>query len=367
MIELAKHIEILLLDNDCVIVPDFGGFMAHHVDAVYDVEEGLFLPPRRTLGFNPQLYINDSLLAQSYVEAYDISYPDAIHRIEAEVEEIRQTLAQEGFYELPDIGIIRKNGDGNYEFEPCPSGILTPSIYALNSFEMPLLQANASASDFSQKEDDTNLVTSRKVKARKKWNGLMRIPKTYKDKPSVDEEEHEENSAIVLSIDALLLRNIVAAAVVLLLVVFSYIPLGEAVPTNIQQCSIDSNILSTILPKAKVEQSDKLDMVKVVNNTVLNTERSSSEDSVMNEKDDTKEERETYVVVLASKVTKRNGEMLAERLLSDGLKDVRVIERKGGNKVVAGNYRTEHEAYTALRELRNASSQFQDVWIMKID
>ena len=88
MIELAKHIEILLLDNDCVIVPDFGGFMAHHVDAVYDTEEGLFLPPRRTLGFNPQLYINDSLLAQSYVEAYDLSYPDAIQRIESEVREI---------------------------------------------------------------------------------------------------------------------------------------------------------------------------------------------------------------------------------------------------------------------------------------
>ena len=36
MIELAKHIEILLLDNDCVIVPEFGGFMAHHVNSVYD-------------------------------------------------------------------------------------------------------------------------------------------------------------------------------------------------------------------------------------------------------------------------------------------------------------------------------------------
>ena len=47
MIELAKHIEILLLDNDCVIVPEFGGFMAHHVNSVYDEEDGLFLPPRR--------------------------------------------------------------------------------------------------------------------------------------------------------------------------------------------------------------------------------------------------------------------------------------------------------------------------------
>ena len=43
MIELAKHIEILLLDNDCVIVPEFGGFMAHHVNSVYDEEDGLFL------------------------------------------------------------------------------------------------------------------------------------------------------------------------------------------------------------------------------------------------------------------------------------------------------------------------------------
>lgn len=61
MIELDRHIEILLLSNDCVIVPDFGGFMAHHVDARYDEADGTFLPPLRTLGFNPQLKMNDSL------------------------------------------------------------------------------------------------------------------------------------------------------------------------------------------------------------------------------------------------------------------------------------------------------------------
>ena len=135
MVELAKHIEILLLDNDCVIVPGFGGFMAHHVDAVYDGEEKLFLPPSRTLGFNPQLHINDSLLAQSYVEAYDISYPDAVKRIDAEVSEMRQTINNQGYFELPDIGVIQTNEDGNLEFEPCSAGILTPDLYALTSFE----------------------------------------------------------------------------------------------------------------------------------------------------------------------------------------------------------------------------------------
>ena len=82
MNELSRHIEILLLDNDCVIVPDFGGFMAHHSPAELDKETGSFYPPQRTLGFNSQLTLNDSLLAQSYVEAYDISYPEDVLRIE---------------------------------------------------------------------------------------------------------------------------------------------------------------------------------------------------------------------------------------------------------------------------------------------
>ena len=87
MIELERHIEILLLNNDCVIVPNLGGFVAHHREARYDGNEQLFLPPLRTIGFNPKLHLNDSLLAQSYIEAYDISYPDAMNRIEGEVNE----------------------------------------------------------------------------------------------------------------------------------------------------------------------------------------------------------------------------------------------------------------------------------------
>ena len=82
MIQLQRHIEILLLENECVIVPDFGGFMTHQVAAHYDEADRSFVPPTRTLGFNPQLRMNDSVLAQSYVEAYDISYPEALRRIE---------------------------------------------------------------------------------------------------------------------------------------------------------------------------------------------------------------------------------------------------------------------------------------------
>lgn len=77
MIELAKHIEVLLLDNDCVIVPGFGGFVTHYIPATRIAEENLFLPPTRIIGFNPSLTMNDGLLAQSYASVYDTTFPDA--------------------------------------------------------------------------------------------------------------------------------------------------------------------------------------------------------------------------------------------------------------------------------------------------
>ena len=141
MIEMDRHIEILLLNNDCVIVPGYGGFMAHHVTARRDENDGSFLPPMRTIGFNQKLILNDSLLAQSYVEAYDISYPDAMRRIEDEVRELRQRIDIDGQYEFRDLGVISLNKDGNYEFEPCPAGILTPELYGLAPVEItPLSQ-----------------------------------------------------------------------------------------------------------------------------------------------------------------------------------------------------------------------------------
>ena len=45
MIELAKHIEVLLLENDCVIVPGLGGFIAHNRPACLTQTNHTFAPP----------------------------------------------------------------------------------------------------------------------------------------------------------------------------------------------------------------------------------------------------------------------------------------------------------------------------------
>lgn len=136
MIELARHIEILLLENDCVIIPDFGGFIAHYQPARYVKEENLYLPPVRTIGFNPQLTINDGLLVQSYMQAYHTDFPDATRMIEKEVIELKENLYKEGCTEIHGIGTLHYNIHNSYEFHPNEDGVLSPALYGLSSFSI---------------------------------------------------------------------------------------------------------------------------------------------------------------------------------------------------------------------------------------
>ena len=135
MIELAQHIEVLLLENDCVIVPGFGGFVAYYTPAMR-VEGNTFLPPTRTIGFNPQLKLNDGLLVQSYMAVYDTNFSDATKIVEEEVAELIAVLHKEGKVDLANVGELRYTIHGAYEFIPYENRITTPYLYGLDSFEM---------------------------------------------------------------------------------------------------------------------------------------------------------------------------------------------------------------------------------------
>lgn len=141
MNELAQHIETLLLENDCVIVPGLGGFVAHHVPAMRVAEENLFLPPTRTIGFNPQLKMNDGLLVQSYMSVYNTSFSDATRMVERTVSELNRRLHEEGMVELSNIGELRYSLHGKYNFLPYENKFSTPCLYGLDSFEMKELAA----------------------------------------------------------------------------------------------------------------------------------------------------------------------------------------------------------------------------------
>lgn len=162
MKELTKHIEALLLDNDCVILPNFGGFITNRASARWVEEEHMFLPPYRTVGFNPQLKINDGLLVQSYMQTHDATFPEALKLVEKAIEKLSEFLYKEGVVELRGIGRLYRTYAGEFHFEPTEDGVLTPTLYGLSSVAtMPveMLAAQRKEEEKREKKETENVTT----------------------------------------------------------------------------------------------------------------------------------------------------------------------------------------------------------------
>ena len=360
--ELKRHIEILLLSNDCVIVPEFGGFMAHHVDARYDGRDNMFLPPLRTIGFNPQLTMNDSLLALSYVEAYDISYPEALNRIADEVAEIKQTLENTGRFEFNDIGTIILNETGNYTFEPCEAGILTPELYGLGGFDMlPLAQiSNTEAAEHTtvveMTADEYKPAQQRESSDIKEEANIV----SANNSVFINEEEEEENSSTeFISIRKSWLRNIAAACIAIIAFFTLSTPLGTS---NVQKSQIDTGMLTKVMPKELTQPAHELVLannVQAAETPAVNTGKMTQDSEI------TTTSSAYYSIVLASRITKRNAATYAEYLQNKGFKEARVLITDTNVKVIYGSYSTGNEAYTALNRL-HSYEEFTDGWITKV-
>ena len=343
VIELERHIEILLLHNDCVIVPQLGGFVAHHVESRFDETDNMMLPPLRTLGFNPKLQLNDSLLAQSYIEANDISYPEAMRRINDDVNELKQHLENEGSYELHGIGTLNRNENGYYEFSPYEAGILTPELYGLCGVELDLQE---------KKEKPTS---NRHAKSAK----IINI------------EEVKEHKAETITISVSTLRNIVAAAAVILAIFIFSIPLTNGDSGDVRMSNIDTGMLKHLMPKDAVKgkpvklnfKPENTDVKEVVTEEA----KAPVEEKLEVQENIEKPAAPEYVIVLASKVSIKNANIFVEQLHKDGHTTTRVIKTKTGNKVVYGDYSSESQAYQALNNLRDKGEQFEEAWVYKVE
>ncbi len=344
VIEINRHIEILLLSNDCVIVPGFGGFMAHYVDARKDEADGSFLPPIRNIGFNPKVTVNDSLLAQSYVDAYDISYPEACQRVEKDVEELKRRISTDGYYEFNGIGTVRVNGEGNYEFTPCKAGILTPELYGLDSFCMKTL-------------DELRNI------ALKPWSVVsVEQPVVEKDETDVkdDDDYDKKHTQRVIA----LWRNVAVACIAAIL--FLLIPSPLVNSAQMAGNNIDFRLLNRVMPHEMTTGQQNVE--NAIKGSSQVAEKADSQKNEVESSSNTLNSEEQaapcFSIVVASHVTKSNAEAYVAQLTQRGFKDVRVHQR-AHVKVVLGSFPTHEEAMKELQKLRD-NKEFSGAWVVEL-
>ena len=365
VIELNRHIEILLLTNDCVIVPDFGGFITHNIAARYDEFDKSFLPPLRTLGFNPQLRMNDSVLAQSYVEAYDISYPEALRRIESEVAELKQQLAEEGHYTLDDLGELTVNQEGNYEFTPCESGILSPDLYGLANFQFKRLKDHAAEE-----------VAMPKAAAQQATTVAMREQEEEQPAETVEEphlldftDNDDDDSAI--SIKMSWVRNAVAIAAAVVAFFFIATPITNSDLGTQTMSQLQHSILyklipqDTTLPAVEPVVAEPVDVKPVIAEPTATKQVAVKESAADNKKAVAQSKPAiTYCIVVASQVKLSNAEKYVEKLKSNGYPNAEVYISNNIVRVISAEFTSEAEAYRELNKM-NMHEEFYEAWVYK--
>ena len=130
--EINQYIKELLLLNDCVIIPEFGGFVANYKPAT--IVNNQFTAPTKEIAFNNKLVSNDGLLINFISETERLDYFGAKQLLDSFVQETILNLEQNRNVYFEGIGYLHYDSRENLLFEPQMKQNLLIESYGLQNF-----------------------------------------------------------------------------------------------------------------------------------------------------------------------------------------------------------------------------------------
>lgn len=137
--KIDEQISELLFHYDCVIIPEFGGFVTNYKAASINERLHLFSPPSKEISFNKNLVRNDGLLANFLADTGKITFEDANAIIRKTVEDYFAKLNNGQRIAFNKVGIIYRDSSSNLQFEPVHEVNFLKDSFGLESvFAMPV-------------------------------------------------------------------------------------------------------------------------------------------------------------------------------------------------------------------------------------
>lgn len=366
---LARHIEWLLRENDCVIVPGLGGFIAHYTPARRIEAEHRFVPPMRIIAFNPRLKINDGLLAQSYMLVEEVGFAQALGQVERDVEQLLAALHDTGKVVVGNIGELRYSLHGVYSFTPFDNRLEAPALYGLGSFEMLELKSLPTSVQRNPVPASGGSLRPRHLIGR--WGVRLRL------KP---------------------VRMLNALLVVMALVLCFFLP------TPIENTEVVQGNYARLLPENIFKQFEKQSLaitpIRVEGQSLAEAEASSCKEAAkvpvsagqeseapeveaavrtlrsepvareslpaaeVTNASATGTAKKRYHVIVASMSTEADAYQMASRLVGEGYANAHAIIADGKKRVCIESCATEADAYRYIGTLRQTGI-YKDAWVLK--
>ena len=354
MVSIEKYIEKLLLKHDCVIMPGLGGFVTHSEPSYRDEESGLFYPPTRTIGFNAGLKMNDGLLVQAYMQAFDTNYPEANRMVERATEIVKETLHTEGAYEFEDLGLLELKADNTLLFTPKnEGGIVDPELYGLDAFP----SAPYIAPHKETETDETPIV------------------ELLNEKETTEPKQYGTHYIIRLN---KAVAHYAAAAILAILFYFAFpVPIANQSQKDSHHITAANGAIYGFPIQSLIKQGmqGKSTIISNMPTASQTTNKKATLDAtpkgVTVEKTDsiqTKEKKQQayYTIVLASSIRHDNAEIFVDKLKEQGFSQAHIYQKNKMIRVVYSSYSTKEQARKDLNRLCG-SEAFENAWILLID
>ncbi|MDR3127629.1 MAG: SPOR domain-containing protein [Tannerellaceae bacterium] len=344
MVRLTNHLELLLAEHDCVVIPGVGGFVMKTLPPVYNKEEHSFSPMRREIIFNRELTHTDGLLVSSYARTYGKAFEEAQAMVEKDVAELEAILNQHGKVILGTIGVLTREAEGRLLFAPADADVFAmPALPKAEEEEEkePVLPAE---------EEETALPPSPR---KNRWWAYMlagaAIGMGVAWYLTLPEKVQEEPA-------------------------FAPVPVEVPVPVEIEPVEIEPvELVETVEAEAPVKEEEgireaKKEPISVAKKAEL--EAKVEGDTQVKSEGDAKgagigevKKGKYYVVIGSFPNEKRALSTLKVYRKSGGKEDAGILHRDGRYRVYAGNYASRDEAKAALTRIWR-EGRYKDAWLL---
>lgn len=295
--DLSANIKELLYKNDCVIIPDIGGFVTQLSPASIDIAEQLVTPPNKRISFNIKLNHDDGLIANHLVQQKDITFNEARLIVEQYCQRVEDDLFNNKIVHFHQLGKLFFNTDGKLEFVPEKCNLRIDS-YGLPELDcIPVLRDKSYLSNTIKPNSPTTGITYKKTVN----NGLFRklaiacsliliclatvYGPTYFGKT---------NNIVQLETSSKDSTSGTASAAIL--------PISTSTNDSSQQNQITETEPLDIEPQSEANSTDNSETPEVVEN-----DEAVEADEVL----------ENYIIVLGAFGKKKNADRLSKKLAAD--------------------------------------------------
>jgi len=314
MKELVSHIEFLLHDHNCVIIPGFGGFVINSSPARRD-GMATFHPPVSELVFNRYLTHNDGLLAQSFMKSDSIPFEAAMQKIEHAVQEMMRELREGRKIELGALGQFEMNSDKQFVYKP--TAYVQPLFFGLKTASLkPLVQMQ----------------------------------------PSTVKTHGEQKSPRLRTI------GITAAAAAVLLLLMFLLPVGDRTIVHQSAQIISETDLFGSRPHLNKSNAATAEPVVTEESTDVTMEEATvAEPEILV----ANEQMPRYYIIVGVYEVKEVAEKMMEKLMDGGFTERGWMKRPGRIDVYAASFADREEAEGTLKKIHLDYPAYREAWILK--